>query len=50
MEGCLSETEKRALRDLGEMAGGTSVILIDHLRVLSSTEASLMLQGKSYST
>jgi MreB/Mbl protein len=44
VEGGLSEIEKRALRDLGEMAGGTPVILIDHFRPLSSTEASLLLQ------
>lgn len=46
VEGGLSEIEKRALRDLGEMAGGTPVLLIDHFRPLSETEASLMLQGK----
>lgn len=46
VEGELSQIEKRALRDLGEMAGGTPVILIDHFRPLSDTEASLMLQGK----
>lgn len=46
VEGGLSEIEKRALRDLGEMAGGTSVILIDHFRPLGNTEASLTLEGK----
>ena len=45
-EGGLSEIEKRALRDLGEMAGGTPVILIDHFRALSITEASLALVDK----
>lgn len=46
VEGGLSEIEKRALRDLGEMAGGTPVILIDHFRLLGNTEASLTLEGK----
>ena len=46
VEGGLSEIEKRALRDLGEMAGGTPVILIDHFRPLSNAEASLTLEGK----
>src|SRR5688572_26844823 len=45
VEGGLSEIEKRALRDLGEMAGGTPVILIDHFRPLGNTEANLALQG-----
>ena len=45
-EGGLSETEKRVLRDLGEMAGGTTVILIEHFRTLGHTEASLALRGK----
>jgi hypothetical protein len=42
----LSEIEKRALRDLGEMAGGTPVILIDHFRPLAIVEANLALEGK----
>ena len=46
VEGGLSEIEKRALRDLGEMAGGTTVILIEHFRTLSNAEASLALEGK----
>jgi hypothetical protein len=46
VEGGLSEIEKRALRDLGEMAGGTPVILIDNFRTVSNTEAGLMLEGK----
>ena len=46
VEGGLSEIEKRALRDLGEMAGGSPVILIDHFRALSNTEADVALEGK----
>jgi hypothetical protein len=46
VEGGLSEIEKRALRDLGEMAGGTPVILIDHFRALGNIEANLALEGK----
>jgi hypothetical protein len=46
VEGGLSEIEKRALRDLGETAGGTLVILLEHFRPLSNTEASLALEGK----
>lgn len=46
VEGGLSEIEKRALRDLGEMAGATLVILIDHFRPLSNVEASLALEKR----
>lgn len=46
VEGGLSHIEKRALRDLGEMAGGTPVILIDHFRPLANVEANLALEGK----
>lgn len=46
VEGGLSEIEKRALRDLGEMAGGTPVILVDHFRPLGNAEANLALEGK----
>ena len=46
VEGGLAEIEKRALRDLGEMAGGTTVILLEHFRPLSNAEASLALEGK----
>ena len=46
VEGGLSEIEKRALRDLGEMAGGTPVILIDHFQTLSNIEAMLKLKDK----
>ena len=46
VEGGLSETEKRVLRDLGEVAGGTTVILIEHFQTLGHTEASLALKGK----
>jgi len=46
VEGGLSELEKRGLRDLAEMAGGTSVTLIEHFQTLSHTEASLALKGK----
>src|SRR5687767_10799778 len=46
VEGGLSEIEKRALRDLGEMAGGTPVILVDHFRPLDNIEANLTLEGK----
>ena len=46
VEGSLAEIEKRALRDLGEMAGGTTVILIEHFRKLNNTEARLALEGK----
>lgn len=45
VEGGLSEIEKRALRDLGEMAAG-NVILIDHFRPLSNTEALIEFKGK----
>jgi actin-like ATPase involved in cell morphogenesis len=46
VEGGLSQIEKRALRDLGEQAGGMPVILIDHFRALSVDEAIQELQKK----
>lgn len=46
LEGGLSEIEKRALRDLGEMAGGAPVILVEHSRSLSNREADQLLSGK----
>jgi actin-like ATPase involved in cell morphogenesis len=46
VEGGLSEIEKRALRDLGEMAGGTRVILVDHFRQLDISEANLAFEKK----
>lgn len=40
-EGGLSEIEKRALRDLGELAGGLRVYLVEDTRPLSISEALL---------
>ncbi len=43
-EGGLSDIEKRALRDLGEMAGGNQVYIIEHSRQVSIVDALLELQ------
>lgn len=44
--GDLAEIEKRAMRDLGEMAGATVVILINHFRPLNNTEAISAIEGQ----
>jgi hypothetical protein len=41
----LTEIERRALRDLGEQAGGTSVTLVEQFVKLSNEEALLRLAG-----
>ena len=38
-EGGLSDIEKRALRDLAEMAGGRSVYIVEHSRQLTVSDA-----------
>ena len=47
VEGGLADIEKRAMRDLGEQAGGSIVILVEHTRVLNNEEALLQLKNKS---
>ncbi len=46
VEGGLADIEKRALRDLGEQAGGAHVILIEHTKILNSGEALSYLEMK----
>jgi len=46
IEGGLSDIEKRALRDLGEMAGGRKVFIIEHSQRLSMDEALQELENK----
>jgi hypothetical protein len=43
-EGGIFESERRILRDLGDMAGGFSVTIVEHTRVLSNDEALYFLQ------
>lgn len=38
-EGGLSDIERRALRDIGEMAGGRKVFIVEHSTLLSKNEA-----------
>lgn len=47
VEGGLSEIEKRALRDLGEMTGATSVYLITKFEKLSNDEILSILNEKT---
>ena len=41
----LSDIEKRALRDLAEMVGGTNVIIVEREKPLSNNEALLFMTG-----
>jgi hypothetical protein len=43
----LLETEKRALRDLGELAGARSVYIINRTQILSNEEIQEMLKLRS---
>jgi hypothetical protein len=45
LEGGLSESEKRILRDIGEQIGGVHVVLVDNTRPLSEAEALSKLKG-----
>lgn len=49
-EGGLSETEKRALRDLGEQAGGKSVYIINRTKMMNDEEIQgfLKLKGRDF--
>lgn len=44
LEGGLSDIEKRALRDLAEMAGGKKVFIVEDPKPLSTEEALLTLK------
>jgi hypothetical protein len=46
-EGGLSLIEKRSLRDLGEVMGGSYVQLVEHTNKLSEQEALWELDSKS---
>ena len=46
VEGGLSDIEKRAMRDLGEQAGGVTVMLIEHTTALNKEEALSHLSKK----
>lgn len=46
IEGGLNDIEKRALRDLGEMANAKAVYLVEHDRPLTINEALLALEKK----
>ena len=43
VDGELTEIEKRALRDLAELAGATHVEIVDHFRKLSDHDAAMRL-------
>ena len=46
-EGGLSETEKRALRDLGEQAGGRTVYIANRTKVMNNEEIQGFLKMKT---
>ena len=45
-EGGLSDIEKRALRDIGEMVGGKKILIVEHSRPMTINEALLELESK----
>lgn len=45
VDGGLAEIEKRAMRDLAELAGASIVLIIDHDRKLSNEEALLAFEN-----
>ena len=45
-EGGLSDIEKRALHDIGEMVGGKKIVIVEHSKAMTENNALLALASK----